>query len=276
MRNRLLTLALIATLALGLWTPSTLQAQALPQNAAAGGTLQNAATALGNGSSLDTSSATAVVFQVSISVTATVTFEGSVGSSLWNSLTCFTLDSQTSSSSVTATGIVRCNVLGIPLVRARISSYGSGTVTVLANASAAALASIRDDTGPSGAISGQLRGTQATAPTCAKTVLGSAGAAGGTCYVTGTDSFMRGLIGGGWSQSTGGPANVTVTFNTPYAAAPSCVATWDGTATYRYYVYAVTPTTTTAQIKLGGVNGVAQVASWSPGDNFNLICAGVQ
>lgn len=266
MRKPLIAAVLIA-LALGAWqTPGSAQPGA-PINAVQGRVLQNAAAATGNGSLLDTSGATAVVFQSSFTGTATVTFEGTVGGSLFNSLTCFTLDGSTSASSTSTSNILRCNVLGIAAVRARVSAFSSGTVTVVANASAGGLPNIRDSTSPSGAITGALRGTQTTAPTCAKTVVG----AGGGCEVTGTDSFMRGLIQGGWSSSTGSPGNVTVTFNTAYAAAPSCVATWDGAAAYGYYIYAATPTTTTVQVKLGRFG-----SSWSPGDNWNLICAGVQ
>lgn len=266
--RRILTLALLVVLALTAWGPSPPQAQPLPVNAVTGRTLQNAAAATGNGVLLDTSSASTVVFQSSITGTATVTFEGTVNGSLFNSLTCFTLDGSTSASTTSTSNILRCNVLGIAAVRARISSFSSGTVTVVAGGSAAGLPNIRDTTSPSGAVTGQLRGTQTTAPTCAKTVPGSGG---GTCTVTGTDSFARVLVGSPFSSSTGSPGDLTVTFNTAYGAAPSCVATWDGTDSYGYYIYAVTASATTAILKLGRTG-----ASFSPGDVVNLLCAGVQ
>lgn len=272
--TRFITIAALLALVLGLGTPPPADAQSpQPLNAVNGRTMQNAATALGNGSLLDTSNASTAVFQASFTGTATVTYEGTVGGSLFNSLTCFTLDGQTSASTTTTSNILRCNVLGIIAVRARISAFSSGTVTIVGNASAAGLPNIRDSTSPSGAITGQLRGTQTTAPTCAKTLPGTGG---GVCSVTGTDSFMRVLIGFPWSTSTGGGASATVTFNTAYGASPSCVATWDGTDTYRYYIYAVTASATTAILKLGGANGVAPNANFSPGDNVNLICTGVQ
>jgi hypothetical protein len=283
-------LAFVTILAL-LAAPWVADAQ-LPVNSVQGAKLQAAAAATGNGTTLDTSGATAVTFQTSGTFSATVTFEGSNDGTNFNSLTCYTLDSQTSTSTATAAGFVRCNVLGIPTVRARVSTYSSGSVTVVANASAGAFPSVRDTTAPAGAITGQLRGTQVTAPTCdqvngvgaARGVAGSCGPGGAvgvgpSASAGGTDSFFRGVIGTTWQGGgQGNPGAIIVTFANSFAAVPTCVASYDSAGKYGYYLYAVTPTTTTVTLKLGTPTSVLTpaVASWSPFDNFNLICGGVQ
>ena len=92
--------------------------------------MQNAAVATGNGSAIDVSSANILVMQVTISATATVTYEASLDNTNWTALPCAALGGTSQASTISASGMVRCNVTGISLVRARISSYGSGTVTV--------------------------------------------------------------------------------------------------------------------------------------------------
>jgi len=77
--------------------------------------------------------------QVTISNTATVTFEVSQNQSTWQAATCV-LTSNTSGTQVTtatATGTYQCNVAGMVLFRARVSAWTSGTVTVTATATAA-------------------------------------------------------------------------------------------------------------------------------------------
>src|SRR5439155_12327265 len=73
-------------------------------------------------------------------------------------------------------------------------------------------------------------------PTCADSVTGAA-----SCEVAGSDTFMRGLIRGGWPTPGGNPNNVVVTFSTTQASAPACIAQYGNT--YGYYIYAVTTTT---------------------------------
>jgi hypothetical protein len=244
-------------------------------------TLQNAAAATGNGSIFGTGLVTVVAFQVTGTFSATVAFEGTNDGTTFVALTCFTLDGQTSVTGASTTGIWRCNAVGLAGVRARISAFSSGTVTVTANGTSASNA-IRDSLTPSGAISGQLRGTQTTAPTCQPGNANNPPTAvtvSGMCQVTGTDSFVRGLIGtvgAGIDGASGNTGQLIIAFNAAYAAAPTCVATYDSNAGYGYYIYAVTPTTATATLKLGGVHGTRTFAAFSPGDAFNLICAGTQ
>lgn len=271
MMRRLLASLSLAVLILAPALASGQAASPFPINRTA--TLQNAVTTTGNGNTIDTARMAIVTIQVSGSLSSTtVVPEGSNDNSNWNTLTCYTLDSGTSAASFTATGMWRCNVAGIALVRARISA-NSGTVTVVANASSASNL-IRDQFSLSGAITGQLRGTQTTAPTCA--VLNGGGATiASTCVVDGggTDSFIRAHIVSGLTAAQLSP-NVQVTFNAAYSATPACTAAYDDAGGYGYYLYAVAPSTTTATLKLGP--GVNSIGRWVPQSQFSVICAGTQ
>jgi hypothetical protein len=128
--------------------PTQAQIPGFPQNAVQGATLQNAATATANGSTFVTSLGHVVSFQVSGTFVGTVTFEGSNDATNWTSLSCLSLDATTVTSTATAPGFTRCNVNAIPSVRARISAYTSGSITVTANLSTGPL--MRLQTGRSG------------------------------------------------------------------------------------------------------------------------------
>jgi len=112
------------------------------------------------------------------------------------------------------------------------------------------------------------RFTQGTAPTCLD-VLGVNVCPG--ALAIGSDSALRLRVAPGIAAGT---RSLTVTFNTSWAAAPACVASWNGTASYGYYIYAVAPSTTTAVLSLGGPHGSSP--SWSPADQASLLCFGVQ
>ena len=139
--RRLTVLFLVGMLALGVAGPAF--GQALPLNSVGSARLQAAATANGNGTNLDMSSGQVATFQVSGTFSATVNYEGSLDNTNWSPLTCYSLDFTSAMTSSTAATFVRCNASGIASVRARISNYVSGSVTVLANASAAVLGSVR-------------------------------------------------------------------------------------------------------------------------------------
>lgn len=102
-------------------------------------TLQNAAVATGNGTAIEVANYTSVALTVTISATATVTFEGSEDGSTYASRSCVSIASTTGTgvTSATATGTYQCSVAGLSHFRARISSFGSGTVTVHARATTA-------------------------------------------------------------------------------------------------------------------------------------------
>jgi hypothetical protein len=259
LRTAILTLLLCAA-------PFVAEAQNSPFPLQQTATTLAAVTALGNGTVFATGQLAAVTIQLTGSMTSlTVSFEATNDGSNFRPLTCYTLDGNTAATSSTAVGIWRCNVNGLAAIRTRVSTYSSGTVTATVNGTSNAM-QVRDvPTTQSGAIVGKLTGTQATAPTCAVT--------GSTCILTAsTDSFMRGTLSG----TSGISGTMTATFAVAYSVAPVCVASWNGTLAYGYYVQAVTPTTTTVAVKLGGNAAVTPTPSWTQGDQFSVLCAGIQ
>lgn len=105
-------------------------------------TLQSAAGATGDGTVLTLGGRySSLALTVTISATATVTFEGSEDGSTYASITCVSTanTSGTLVTTATATGSYQCGVSGLAAFRARISSFGSGTVTVTGTASDLAL-----------------------------------------------------------------------------------------------------------------------------------------
>ena len=104
-------------------------------------TLQSAAAATQDGDPINVDGFSTVGVQVTISNTATVTFEATQNLSTWQAVVC-TLTSSTSAtlvSTATATGTYHCNVAGMVQFRVRVSAYTSGTITVTATASPAVL-----------------------------------------------------------------------------------------------------------------------------------------
>ena len=117
------------------WIPPVSQAEA--QLYQTGKTLQSAATATGNGNTIDTSLTSIIAMQIIGTFVGTIVPEGSLDGTNWATLTCYALGSSSAKTSFTSADtntIVRCNTIGIPLVRARISVYTSGSITVLAQA----------------------------------------------------------------------------------------------------------------------------------------------
>lgn len=126
----------LACLILGLTTPAWAEFQKFTSV-----TLQNAAAATGNGSELPVDQYGGVGLQLTISATATVTFETTADGTNWVSAACVSVadTSGTLTSTATSSGAYQCNVSGMSLFRARISSFGSGTVTVFAHATTAVM-----------------------------------------------------------------------------------------------------------------------------------------
>lgn len=104
-------------------------------------TLHSSAISTGNGTAIDVANFTSVALTVTISATATVTFEGSADGATWASRACVSIASTsgTGVTAATATGTYQCNVAGLAQFRARVSSFGSGTITVHARATTATL-----------------------------------------------------------------------------------------------------------------------------------------
>lgn len=99
-------------------------------------TMQNAATATGNGTAINTASLTtnamfgAVGFQVTGTFSATITFEVTFDGSTWVSVMATNLTDDTRATTATAAGAYSVLLNGALQCRARISAYTSGSVTV--------------------------------------------------------------------------------------------------------------------------------------------------
>jgi hypothetical protein len=96
--------------------------------------LQVAATAVGNGLPLNVLRESTVAFQVSGTFVGTVTFEGTVDGVNWASLPVVSMAGGTSTTTATAPGIYIAACAGLLLVRARVSAYTSGAISVSAQA----------------------------------------------------------------------------------------------------------------------------------------------
>lgn len=98
--------------------------------------LQNAATATGNGTALDTTGLTTVAVQPSGTFTATITLEATVDGTNWQTIAGYQSAANSNFapspySNITNTGrVYRVPVSGFKQFRARISAYTSGSVTV--------------------------------------------------------------------------------------------------------------------------------------------------
>lgn len=136
--------------------------------------LQNVATATGNGTTIVTDGYSTVGLTVTISNTATVTFEATQDVNTWQAVVC-TQTSNTSATLVTtatATGTYHCAVSGMVQFRARISAYTSGTVTVTATASPGVLGK---GGGGGGGSNSSVGTVGAAAPTSATQICGTDG-----------------------------------------------------------------------------------------------------
>jgi hypothetical protein len=103
------------------------------------GTLQNAATADGNGTALTVSGMSTVIVTVncaSCSGGTTVNFEGTGDATNYSALNAVQLGTQVLDTTVTTSGVTiwEIPVAGLQAVRARISGYSAGTVTVTGRA----------------------------------------------------------------------------------------------------------------------------------------------
>ena len=101
-----------------------------------GAIVQNAATANGSGLVV-TVYGTFLVATYSISGTfnATVNFEGTGADGTYQSLGCIPITGGSAVSTTTTTGAWRCNIVNLLQIRARVSGYVSGSVTVSLQAS---------------------------------------------------------------------------------------------------------------------------------------------
>ena len=99
-------------------------------------TLQNAATANGNGTLMDVSALATAVLEVRGTFSATVNFEGSLDDTNWYPLLTNQRSTGVIATTTPTTGLYEINVSAIKSVRARISGYVSGSVTVAGSGTA--------------------------------------------------------------------------------------------------------------------------------------------
>lgn len=117
-------------------------------------TLQDAVSAVGNGQSISIGGLTAVGLQVSGITTATITFEATVDDVNWIAVTAFNQNTGAAATTTTVNGLFLIGCAGLSQVRARISAWTSGAITVKAKA-------ISAGTGIS-VLSGNTSSTQGT------------------------------------------------------------------------------------------------------------------
>ncbi len=97
--------------------------------------LQLAAVATGNGETIDCTEAGGgahkyLALQVQGITTATITWEATIDGTNWKGLLVTPLATGTAALTATADGLFRVDVTGLVQFRARVSTYGAGTITV--------------------------------------------------------------------------------------------------------------------------------------------------
>ena len=97
--------------------------------------LQSAAVATGDGTAADCTPVAdgpyyTLTAQVQGITTATITWEGTVDGANWVAIQATNLNSAAAATTATADGLFRLTVLGLRQVRARISAWTTGAVTV--------------------------------------------------------------------------------------------------------------------------------------------------
>lgn len=93
-------------------------------------TLQSAAAATGNGTAMNVGGLSQVGVQIAGITTATVTFEGTLDGTNWVAIRAYNMNSGAAATTATADGLLVLPVMGLTQIRARISAYTSGTITV--------------------------------------------------------------------------------------------------------------------------------------------------
>lgn len=115
--------------------PVTQKAATIP----AATTMQNAATASGNGTSLPATGFAGAIINIVSSVAmsggTTVNFEASVDDTTWVAINAHKIGTQSLATTTTSDGDYRVSTAGYKSIRARISAYSAGTVTIKGYAS---------------------------------------------------------------------------------------------------------------------------------------------
>ena len=141
-------------------------------------TFQSAAGGTGNGTPLAVDLYTAVAVQVTITNTATVTFETTSDGTTWVSRACTSVADTVGAlvTTATASGVYQCNIAGMQQFRVRVSAFTSGTVTATGRATTALFSR-------GGGGGGGLTGTTSFpgSPTTGQTVMITDDSAVGAC-----------------------------------------------------------------------------------------------
>ena len=92
--------------------------------------IQSAETATGDGELFNATKFAHAVLQVTGTFVGTITFEGSVNGADWIAIQVHNLTNGAVSTTTTTIGLYGCSLAGLGDVRARISAYTSGSITV--------------------------------------------------------------------------------------------------------------------------------------------------
>jgi hypothetical protein len=95
-------------------------------------TLQSAAVALGNGTPADVANYDVIGIQVTGISGDTITWEASIDGSNWVGILAAPVTTGTGALTATTNGVFVLNCAGLGFLRARISNYSAGTITVVA------------------------------------------------------------------------------------------------------------------------------------------------
>lgn len=98
--------------------------------------MQSSVQATGNGTAVvptrvDEGAYTALTMHIEGINGDTITFEGTIDGTNWIAIQAENLNDGTEATTATADGLYRITVLGLGQVRARISTYSAGTITIL-------------------------------------------------------------------------------------------------------------------------------------------------
>ena len=142
-------------------------------------TMQNAATATGNGSTLNTTNQAMAVLDVQGTFSGTITVEGTIDGTNYFAVKTTDMSSDTRVSTITAAGQFSLRVSGYQNFRARISAYTSGSITVYGRAVAGGVSH------HTAAITNTPNVAVTSMPTTTVT---------GTVGITGTPSVLQGGV----------------------------------------------------------------------------------
>lgn len=130
MKTRLTTLLALCALLLVLASP----VYAIPNTLSELFMFQFAAGSTIGGNVMPVEPYSTVAVEVTISASATVTFEGATATTFF-AIPCLNKTTRTFATTTTTTGLYICDVAGISTFRTRVSIFGSGTITSIGRAS---------------------------------------------------------------------------------------------------------------------------------------------